>query len=200
MLFGALGLAATLPTGFNVPNTGIAYLSIEGPQGATLETMERAVDHVTGAPQNRPDVQRVFAQVGAEGPLFSGHMTVVMNRHRTLKTDEFTRSLTGILREVPDVRISTEGGGFGRVGVEVIFTWQRQCGSGSGQMELLRELRTFPQILKPRPSPSRRPSVARLLATSTSKSQILARSAERHPDRDGVGYPADRWRTGAALP
>ncbi|HSI16332.1 MAG TPA: efflux RND transporter permease subunit [Sphingomonas sp.] len=154
LLVGSLLLAATLPTGFNpVPDTGIANLSIEGPQGATLKQMEAAVDRVTQAIRGRPDVERVFAQVGGEGALFSGHMTVVLARHRALKTDAFQRSLVGILRDVPDVRIATEGGGFGQAGVEIVLTGDDGAALEHAQMELLREMRGLPQLLEPRPAP-----------------------------------------------
>jgi len=154
LLFGSLALAATLPTGFNpVPDNGIAYLSIEGPQGATLAQMEKAVDRVTLAIRERPDVERVFAQVGGEGSLFSGHMTVILKRDRSMKTDAFQRSLTGILRNVPDVRIATEGGGFGQSGLEIVLTGNDSVALERAQMELLKQMRSLPQILEPRPAP-----------------------------------------------
>ncbi|MBB5685360.1 efflux RND transporter permease subunit [Sphingobium boeckii] len=153
LLIGSLALASTLPTGFNpVPDTGIAYLSIEGPQGATLALMEEAVEGVSHAIQEMPDVERVFAQVGGEGSLNSGHMTVVLKRHRTMKTDAFQRSLTGILRDVPDVRIATESG-FGQAGLEVVLTGDDSVVLERAQMELLRQMRSLPEILEPRPAP-----------------------------------------------
>jgi HAE1 family hydrophobic/amphiphilic exporter-1 len=154
LLIGSLVLAATLPTGFNpVGNTGIAYLSIEGPQGATIAQMERAVDQVSKSIQALPDVERVFAQVGAEGSLSSGHMTVILKRKRSMTTDEFQRSLTGLLRAVPDVRIATEGAGFGQAGVEVVLTGDDSIVLERAQLELLRQMRRLPQILEPRPAP-----------------------------------------------
>ena len=154
LLVGSLLLAATLPTGFNpVADTGIAYLSIEGPQGATIEQMEKAVDQVSRAIRLRPEVRRVFAQVGAEGSIESGHMTVVLDTNRSIRTDAFQRSLAGLLREVPDVRIATEGGGFGQAGVEVVLTGDDGTALARTQMELLREMRTLPQLLEPRPAP-----------------------------------------------
>ena len=154
LLVGSLALAATLPTGFNpVTDNGIAYLSIEGPQGATLAQMEKAVDQVTHAIRERPEVERVFAQVGGEGSLFSGHMTVVLKRQRSMKTDAFQRSLTGILRNIPDVLIATEGGGFGQSGLEIVLTGNDSVALERAQMELLRQMRGLPQILEPRPAP-----------------------------------------------
>jgi HAE1 family hydrophobic/amphiphilic exporter-1 len=154
LLLGSLALAATVPTGFNpVPDNGISYLSIEGPQGASLEQMERAVDDVTRMIRKQPDVERVFAQVGAEGALSSGHMTVILKRQRSMTTDAFQRSLAGILRQVPDVRIATEGGGFGSAGVEVVLTGDDSVLLERAQLELVRQMRTLPQLLEPRPAP-----------------------------------------------
>lgn len=154
LLVGSLALAATVPTGFNpVPDNGISYLSIEGPQGASLEQMERAVDDVTRMIRKQPDVERVFAQVGAEGALSSGHMTVILKQHRSMTTDAFQRSLAGILRQVPDVRIATEGGGFGSAGVEVVLTGDDSVLLERAQLELVRQMRTLPQLLEPRPAP-----------------------------------------------
>ncbi|SDD61141.1 hydrophobic/amphiphilic exporter-1, HAE1 family [Sphingomonas sp. YR710] len=154
MLAGSLALATTLPTGFNpIGNTGIAYLSVEGPQGATLAQMERAIDQVTKSIEAQPDVERVFAQVGAEGSLFSGHMTVILKHQRSMTTDQFQRSLTGLLRAVPDVRIATEGGGLGQVGLEVVLTGNDSAALAHAQLELVRQMRGLPQVLEPRPAP-----------------------------------------------
>jgi HAE1 family hydrophobic/amphiphilic exporter-1 len=154
LLLGSLALAATVPTGFNpVPDNGIAYLSVEGPQGTSLEQMERAVDDVTRMIRKQPDVERVFAQVGAEGSLSSGHMTVILKHKRSMTTDAFQRSLAGILRQVADVRIATEGGGFGSAGVEVVLTGNDSVALARAQQELVRQMRTLPQLLEPRPAP-----------------------------------------------
>jgi HAE1 family hydrophobic/amphiphilic exporter-1 len=147
-------VATTWPTGYNRgANTGIAYLSVEGPQGATLAQMERAIDRVTKSIEAQPDVERVFAQVGAEGSLFSGHMTVILKHQRSMTTDQFQRSLTGLLRAVPDVRIATEGAGFGQVGLEVVLTGNDSAALAHAQLELVRQMRGLSQILEPRPAP-----------------------------------------------
>ena len=154
LLLGSFWVASTLPLGFNPQtNTGIAYISIEGPQGATMETMEAAVDEVTRKIHSRPDVERVFAQVGAEGSLHTGHMMVILKHNRSMTTDAFQRSLVGMLREVPNVRIATEGGGLGQAGVEVVLTGNDSVALARAQTELVRQMRTLPQLLEPRPAP-----------------------------------------------
>jgi HAE1 family hydrophobic/amphiphilic exporter-1 len=154
LLFGSLYLATTLPTGFQpVTDNGISYLSIEGAPGATLPGMERAVGQVGERIRRLPDVESVFAEVGAEGTLNTGNMTVVLRRKRSMSTDEFQRSLTGLLREIPDVRIATEGAGFGQAGVEVVLTGDDSDALARAQLALLRQMRTLPEILEPRPAP-----------------------------------------------
>ncbi|MDI1294940.1 MAG: efflux RND transporter permease subunit, partial [bacterium] len=59
----------------------------------------------------------------------------------------------GILRAVPDVRITTEGGGFGQAGVEVVLTGDDSAALARAQTELVRQMRTLPQVLEPRPAP-----------------------------------------------
>ncbi|MFD1611496.1 efflux RND transporter permease subunit [Sphingomonas tabacisoli] len=179
LLAGSLALAATLPTGFQpVGDTGISYLSIEGGQGATFEEMQQAVAEVTRSLQKRPEVERVFAQVGAEGSLTSGHMTIILKRDRGVTTDDFQRSLAGTLRAVPNVRIATEGGGFGRAGVEVVLTGSDSALLQRTQTELVRQMRTLPEVLEPRPTPP--PAAPELIirprAQEAARLQVSART------------------------
>jgi HAE1 family hydrophobic/amphiphilic exporter-1 len=63
---GALGIAATLPVGFQpTGDPGYFYLSMQGTAGSNHETMDRAVRDVTARLRKLPDVERVFAQVGS---------------------------------------------------------------------------------------------------------------------------------------
>jgi HAE1 family hydrophobic/amphiphilic exporter-1 len=154
LLAGSFWVATTIPLGFNpVSDTGIAYLSIEGPQGGTIQAMEDAVEDVTQKIRAMPDVDRVFAQVGAEGTLTSGHMTVILKHKRSMSTNAFQRSLAGLLRQVPNVRIATEGAGFGQSGLEVVFTGNDSAALARTQTELVRQMRALPQVLEPRPAP-----------------------------------------------
>lgn len=172
-------IATSLPIGFNpVSDSGIAYLAIEGPQGATIDQMERAVTSVTRVIRSRPDTERVFAEVGAEGSPSFGHMTVVLKRNRSMSTDAFQRSLAGSLRQVPGVRIATEGGGFGVSGIEVVLTGEQSASLARAQTELLREMRTLPELLEPRPAPP--PAAPELVirprADAAARLQVSSRS------------------------
>ena len=163
-VLGALGLAMTVPTGFQpIEDPGLIYLALQGPEGATAADMDRAIQQATDMLLKRPDVDRVFAQVGSTSnsgigggtsgnALGTGTITVVLKDHRSMTTDAFQHSITGLLRTIPDVRITNQGG-FGSAGVEIVL-----AGSDSGQLEqvqgdLLRQMRTAHTVLEPRPTP-----------------------------------------------
>jgi HAE1 family hydrophobic/amphiphilic exporter-1 len=149
----ALIIAASVPTGFQpVSDNGIVYLAVDGPQGATIDQMQNAVERTTNLLRKQPDVQRVFASVGSSS-LSSGTITVVLKRVRSMSTDAFQRSITGALRDIPNVRITNQGGGFGQAGFEIVLTGDDAKALDAAQLELERELRTLPQLLEPRPAP-----------------------------------------------
>ena len=163
--FGALGIATTIPTDLQpVEDSGYLYLNVQGPQGATFKDMEQAVTLVTRELQKRPDVERVFAQVGSTvasgGPpgigggagLSSGTITVILKRDRSMKTDAFKRSITGLLRTIPDVRITNQAS-FGAAGVEIVLAGDDSAALEKVQLDLLQQMRTLSSVVEPRPTP-----------------------------------------------
>ncbi len=163
--FGALFIASTIPADLQpVEDSGYLYLNVQGPQGATVEDMEESIERVTAELHKRPDVERVFAQVGsvvaAGGPvsvaggsgLASGTITVILKENRSMKTDAFRHSITGMLRQIPDVRITNQAS-FGAAGVEVILAGHDSEALERTQLQLLQEMRTLPTVLEPRPTP-----------------------------------------------
>lgn len=166
--FGALavacaaGLALTIPTGFQPKgDSGYFYLSVQGPPGATRADMSAAIASVTAKLRDRPDVQRVFAQVGATSTggaagggsdLGSGTITVVLKDKRELSTDAFQRSITGMLRTIPGVLITNQGG-FGSAGAEVVLAGDDPVALDTVQSALQRQMRGLRSVLEPRTSP-----------------------------------------------
>lgn len=159
----ALMVAASNPTGFQpIGNPGYFYLSMQGSAGSNVEDMSRAVSTVTARLRKRADVESVFAQVGSTGggglvstggaSVDSGTITVILKKHRSMRTDAFQRSITGMLREVPGVRITNQGA-FGTPAVEVILTGVDSGALDRAQLELLREMRGLHTLLEPRPAP-----------------------------------------------
>ncbi len=160
--FGALGIAATIQVGFQpVADPGFLYLSVEGPRGATTRDMDAAFREVTRKLQQRPQVLRVFAQIGSAGgnPLqasatdvTTGTISVVLRDDRDMSTDAFKRSLADMLRGIPDMRVTAQGD-FGRAGVEVVLTGNDSARLEAAQLRLWREMRRLPSLIEPRPAP-----------------------------------------------
>jgi len=160
--FGALLVAGTMQVGFQpVADPGFLYLSVEGPQGATTRDMDTAFREVTARLRARPEVSRVFAQIGSASAsplqtdasdLSSGTITVVLKDDRDMSTDAFKRSIAGMLRNIPDARVTTQGD-FGRAGVEVVLTGDNYPALAAAQLRLWREMRRLPSLIEPRPAP-----------------------------------------------
>lgn len=163
-LAGALALASTMEAGFQpTEDNGYFYLNIEGAQGATVADMDRAVRQATDALRSRPDVERVFAQVGSTASsdasasggasgLSAGTITVILKSDRSMSTNAFQRSITGLLRNIPDVRITNQGG-WGSAGIETVLAGSDPVKLAQAQHELFRQMRSLPSVLEPRMSP-----------------------------------------------
>jgi HAE1 family hydrophobic/amphiphilic exporter-1 len=191
IFFGSLFIASMLPTGIQpAADPGYVYLSIQGPPGATRTDMERAVIQVNALMHRQPDVDKVFANVGGAdyfggggGDLRGGTITVVLNEDREHTTEEFKQAIRPLLREIPDIRIATQAGGFGGSDMEVVLASQDGPALDRAQLALERQMRTLKEVTDVRPAPPPpgpeliiRPKpveAARLGVTSQSLSQIL---------------------------
>jgi HAE1 family hydrophobic/amphiphilic exporter-1 len=190
IFLSSLVLLANRPTGFEpIGDPGYLYIDMQGPPGATRGEMVVNVERATRLLLAQPDTLRVYAQVGAgsgsaEGQdLNNGMMTVILKPHRHLTTDGFKRSIRPLLRQVPDVRLALQGGSFGGVDVETVLSSQNGPQLDTAQIELMREMRTLPQLTDIRPSPMPagpelvvRPKpdeAARLGVTSDALAQVL---------------------------
>ena len=159
----ANALATTIPTRFQpIADRGYFYLDVQGPPGATQHDMDRAVRRVTDELRKRDEVDRVFAQIGStssSGPggggadaANGGTITVVLADDRAITTDAFQRSLTAMLRTIPDVRIANQGG-FGAAGVEIVLTGADADALEATQAALLRQMRDVAGVAEPRAAP-----------------------------------------------
>ncbi|HTI66740.1 MAG TPA: efflux RND transporter permease subunit [Caulobacteraceae bacterium] len=164
VFFFSIFLASLLPTGVQPPgDPGYVYLAIQGPPGATRADMERAVDQTTRMLREQPDTERVFAQIGAgsgAGPgggggadLRDGTLTVILKDDRKLNTESFKRSIRPLLRQIPDVRVNTQAGGFGGSDMEIVLASQDSAALDRAQADLLRQMTTLPQVTDVRPAP-----------------------------------------------
>ena len=186
---GSIMLLGMRPTGFTpVGDPGYVYLNMLGPPGATRADMVTDVTRTTDMLLAQPDVERVYAQVGvgsgsSEGQdLNNGVFTVILKQHRSLNTDAFKRHIRPLLRQIPDVRLTTQGG-YGSSDVEMVLSSQDGVALEHTQLELMREMRTVPSVSDVRPSPMPsgpelvvRPKpdeAARLGVTSDALAQVL---------------------------
>jgi HAE1 family hydrophobic/amphiphilic exporter-1 len=147
-----------LPKGF-IPteDPGYYYLSVEGPPGANREDMERTIQETTRRLLTRPEVDRVFAQVGSTaggdpfsggggGDLRSGTITVVLKEKRSVDTEGSKEAVRPLLREIPDARIATLGG-FGAADIEIILASENGELLERTALQLQREMRTLPNFI-----------------------------------------------------
>ena len=186
---GSIMLLGTRPTGFTpVGDPGYVYLNMLGPPGATRADMITDVTRTTNMLLAQPDVERVYAQVGvgsgsSEGQdLNNGVFTVILKPHRSLSTDAFKRHIRPLLRQIPDVRLTTQGG-YGSSDVEMVLSSQDGVALEHTQLELMREMRTVPSVSDVRPSPMpsgpelvvrpKADEAARLGVTSDALAQVL---------------------------
>ena len=187
----SLALMGTRPTGFQpVGDPGYFYLNIEGPPGATRADMAASVERATKMLLAQPDAERVYAQVGEGNPssegqdLNNGVLTVVLKPVRHLTTEAFKKRIRPLLRQQPDVRVTTQGSGFGgSADVEIVLASQNGPALEVSQLKLMREMRRLPQLSDVRPSPMpsgpelvvrpKADEAARLGVTSDALAQVL---------------------------
>ena len=183
-------LMGSRPTGFRpIGDPGYLYLNMEGPPGATRSEMVLAVERTTRMLLTQPDVERVFAQIGVgngsgEGQdINNGSFTVILKPHRHLTTDAFKRSIRPLMRQIPDVRLTAQGNGFGSADIETVLSSQDGPALERAQLDLLHQMGSLSTVSDVRPSPMPagpelvvRPKpdeAARLGVTSDALAQVL---------------------------
>jgi HAE1 family hydrophobic/amphiphilic exporter-1 len=165
ILFGSLGLAIPLKKGVQPEgNPNYYYVNIQGPPGATLEDMRRTVDRVDALLARQPETEHVFAQVGAGGieggpggfvnnsGVGNGAVVAILKPDRKAKVGQIRDRLRGLLREIPDARLSFDISGFGAGGVRIILTSETGLGLENAALELQRQMRTVVGLADPRPA------------------------------------------------
>ena len=170
-LVAAIMLAGSIPVGFQpTADPGTVYLQMQGTAGATRADMDRAVRQISRDLLADRDVERVFAQVGStstgglqgngSAQVGTGTITVVLRERRSRSTDAFQRSIGGLLRTVPNVRISNQGA-FGAAGFEVVLAGDDARALEKAQLDLQRQMRGAVTVVDPRPAPP--PSAPQLI-------------------------------------
>jgi HAE1 family hydrophobic/amphiphilic exporter-1 len=149
---GSLVMAGMAPKAF-IPteDNGFLFLNIDGPPGATVESMKSAAVQTTQLLLAKPDVDSVFVNVG-NGQVSKGDVTVILKRQRSMTTDAFRRSIRDELRGVADARVTTAGGW---EGADVMMILASRDGQAllKTQGELLQQMRGLKEIREPRADP-----------------------------------------------
>jgi HAE1 family hydrophobic/amphiphilic exporter-1 len=209
----ALGIAATLPVGFQaVANRNYVYVAIEGAPGATREDMSTAVQKATALIRREPDVETIFAQVGSTSGAFgggggsdlrTGTLTIVLKGNRKHSSSEFQALIGPKLRSIPEARFYNQGN-FGQAAVQMVLSGQDGAALERTQMQLLREMRSVASISDPRPNPSapgpeliitpRPAEAARLNVDSRSLANVLRIATIGDIDASVAKYSAGEQR------
>jgi multidrug efflux pump subunit AcrB len=101
---------ATLPMTFQPPlNLDFSQVNVTLPPGATLEQTKAVEDHVASILKKDPDVEHVYERVNVG----SGHLNIVLKKHREKTSTEFERTHAPDLSAIADARVSfqSQGGG-----------------------------------------------------------------------------------------
>lgn len=161
----SLAIVPLLPTGFQpAGDPDYIYVSVQGPPGATAESMEDVIQNATRVFAGRPGVRDVFAQVGSTvasgGPGFgggsssalnSGTITVLLDEHRSITGEELKNQTRQALRQVPDARLTFldfQGG----AGIQATLTSNDPEALLAASRALETQMRTLDIIADPHPS------------------------------------------------
>ena len=163
VIFGAsMGLAMILPKGVQPQgNPNFYYVNVQGPPGATLQTMESTMRSVQRLVASRPETEHVFVTVGSTSTssffgggtsgLNEGTVTAVLKEKRNLKVTAIKDQLRPYLLSIPDARVTFDSGGFGSGGVQVTLTSENGPLLEKTALELQRQMHTLKTVANPVP-------------------------------------------------
>ena len=111
-----------------------------------------------------PKTAHVFSQVGGGGiqggpggfintsGVGNGAVVAILKPDRKARVNQIRDRLRGLLREIPDARMSFDISGFGAGGVQIILTSETGVGLENAALELQRQMRTVAGLADPRPA------------------------------------------------
>jgi HAE1 family hydrophobic/amphiphilic exporter-1 len=173
VFIASLALTIALPSGVQPPgNPNYIFIGLQGAPGASLADMERISREATKLLWAKaPETENVFTQIGSVagegfgggsgGGVSTGTLTLVLKDKRSQTVSQIEDRIRNDLRQIPDARISFQGGGFGAAGVQIVLTSQNGAALDRAGEELERQMRTLKTIADPRPSsPPTGPEIA----------------------------------------
>ena len=114
--FGSLQLIPFIPKGlFNSGDTGLSTIDVELPPGSRLDSTEAVVQKLNQILRQQPEVASVLSQVGEEGNINQGLVTVNLTPKgdRALSQQEFQDLMRKEFTKIPGARISFQSQGAG---------------------------------------------------------------------------------------
>ena len=163
LFLSSAGMVMLLPQGFQPPgDPDYVYINVQGPPGATLSDMERAVQQATQVMAAQPEVTDVFTQIGSTvsnfgpggGPggsdMRSGTITVLMQPKRDITGNQLKDRVRDQIAAIPDVRLNFLDFQ-GSAGFQQVLTGADPEALERASLELERQMRSLKQVADPRP-------------------------------------------------
>jgi len=174
IFIASLGLTIALPSGVQPPgNPDYIFIGVQGPPGASLADMDRISRDATKLLLSKvPETANVFTQIGSvagegfaggggAGGVAAGTITLVLKDDRQRTDTQIQDDIRKYLHDIPDARVSFQGGGFGAAGVQIVLTSQNGPALDAVGDILERQMRSLKTIADPRPSaPPTGPEIA----------------------------------------
>jgi HAE1 family hydrophobic/amphiphilic exporter-1 len=174
IFLASLGLTIALPSGVQPPgNPNYIFIGLQGPPGASLADMDRISRDASKLLWAKvPETENIFTQIGSvagegfgggggSGGVAAGTITLVLKDKRKETDTQIQDRIREDLRQVPDARVSFQGGGFGNAGVQIVLTSQNGPALDKVGDTLERQMRALKTIADPRPSsPPTGPEIA----------------------------------------
>ena len=120
--FGSLQLVPYIPKGlFSSGDTGLSTIQVELPPGSKLDDTEEVIRRLDKVLRQQPAVDKVLSQVGEEGNINQGLITVKLTpkSDRDLSQQEFQEQMRSEFVKIPGTRISFQSQGAGGSGKDV---------------------------------------------------------------------------------
>jgi HAE1 family hydrophobic/amphiphilic exporter-1 len=134
------------------------FVKIQGPPGATLQSMEKTSQAVSKIFVGQPEVENIFVQIGDSGDQGGGGsdpregtVTIILDKHRHVTGNQIRDRLREQLLLIPDARVSFLDA-FGSAGYQQVLAGNNGPNLEKASLQLEQQMRTLSIISDPRPS------------------------------------------------
>jgi HAE1 family hydrophobic/amphiphilic exporter-1 len=150
-------------------NANFYQVNVETPPGSTLQDTEEATQRLVALLKRqracgRPETRSVFSAVGGGGSSGGGPgfvvssgintsvVVAILDPHRCTKVTQIRDRLRPLLHDIPDARVTFEGGGFGGATVQVVLSSASGVGLEGAALDLQRQMAGLHTLADPRPA------------------------------------------------